>query len=331
MWKSRSPGVDGAWWLPPVDLDERMQLGRPRPGEQPVPRVGADRGHHREAFGRVAETDRAHQPGDVARARRERFARRRRRWSPPERWRRASAAQEPVAAGLRAPSDPKSRSWAKDGEPCRQVHRGCASSSTRRRRRSTSARRSHSGCGDAGFTELSERDAWPTKGRSSSCGPARWSPGTATANRRRRSASSAATPTAPTCGSSSIPTASYPAGRSSHWQPYGGAWLNSWLDRDLGISGRLSVRVGRTRRAPTGPDRRADPAGAAAGHPPGRGPQVGVAGPAAARQRDLGRRRRTAVIPRLRGRAGRGRRRGRAGHRPDDPRPHPVDAGRGRR
>ena len=27
-------------------------------------------------------------------------------------------------------------------------------------------------------------------------------------------------------------------------QPYGGAWLNSWLDRDLGISGRLSVRAG---------------------------------------------------------------------------------------
>src|SRR5205085_3712633 len=34
----------------------------------------------------------------------------------------------------------------------------------------------------------------------------------------------------------------------SGWQvvalaPYGGAWLNSWLDRDLGISGRLSVRT----------------------------------------------------------------------------------------
>ena len=27
-------------------------------------------------------------------------------------------------------------------------------------------------------------------------------------------------------------------------QPYGGAWLNSWLDRDLGISGRLTVRDG---------------------------------------------------------------------------------------
>ena len=27
-------------------------------------------------------------------------------------------------------------------------------------------------------------------------------------------------------------------------QPYGGAWLNSWLDRDLGLSGRLSVDAG---------------------------------------------------------------------------------------
>lgn len=36
---------------------------------------------------------------------------------------------------------------------------------------------------------------------------------------------------------------------SAGWQlvglePYGGAWLNSWLDRELGISGRLSVRDG---------------------------------------------------------------------------------------
>jgi aspartyl aminopeptidase len=27
-------------------------------------------------------------------------------------------------------------------------------------------------------------------------------------------------------------------------QPYGGAWLNSWLDRDLGLSGRISLRTG---------------------------------------------------------------------------------------
>ncbi|WP_458688388.1 M18 family aminopeptidase [Nocardia tengchongensis] len=31
-------------------------------------------------------------------------------------------------------------------------------------------------------------------------------------------------------------------------EPYGGAWLNSWLDRDLGISGRLSIRDGNTVR-----------------------------------------------------------------------------------
>lgn len=40
-------------------------------------------------------------------------------------------------------------------------------------------------------------------------------------------------------------------------QPYGGAWLNSWLDRDLGVSGRLSVR--------TGPGERSD-SGSGAGH-----------------------------------------------------------------
>ncbi|GAA3029509.1 hypothetical protein GCM10010528_08770 [Gordonia defluvii] len=27
-------------------------------------------------------------------------------------------------------------------------------------------------------------------------------------------------------------------------EPYGGAWLNSWLDRDLGLSGRVSVLDG---------------------------------------------------------------------------------------
>ncbi|MEV4241114.1 M18 family aminopeptidase [Nocardia sp. NPDC049737] len=41
----------------------------------------------------------------------------------------------------------------------------------------------------------------------------------------------------------------YPDLAAVGWQlvglePYGGAWLNSWLDRELGISGRLSVRGG---------------------------------------------------------------------------------------
>ncbi|MEV0031643.1 M18 family aminopeptidase [Nocardia sp. NPDC050793] len=40
---------------------------------------------------------------------------------------------------------------------------------------------------------------------------------------------------------------------SAGWQlvglePYGGAWLNSWLDRELGISGRLTVRDGNSLR-----------------------------------------------------------------------------------
>ncbi len=35
-------------------------------------------------------------------------------------------------------------------------------------------------------------------------------------------------------------------------QPYGGAWLNSWLDRDLGVSGRLSVGSGGLERSDSG-------------------------------------------------------------------------------
>lgn len=41
----------------------------------------------------------------------------------------------------------------------------------------------------------------------------------------------------------------HPDLNSAGWQlvglePYGGAWLNSWLDRELGISGRITVREG---------------------------------------------------------------------------------------
>ena len=97
----------------------------------------------------------------------------------------------------------------------------------------------------AGYVELSERDAWPSGGPATSrCAAGSLVAWKSARPRRSRSASSAVTPTARTCGSSSIPT-----GWSAGWQvvalePYGGAWLNSWLDRDLGISGRLSVRDG---------------------------------------------------------------------------------------
>ena len=116
-------------------------------------------------------------------------------------------------------------------------------------------------------------------------------------------------------------------------EPYGGAWLNSWLDRDLGISGRLCEGgAGRRRhRSPARPDRRSDPAGAAAGHPSGRGSQVADAGPAATRQRGMGCWRRSGIIRRLRRRARRGGGGRRAGRRPDDSRSDSVDGGRRRR
>ena len=56
-------------------------------------------------------------------------------------------------------------------------------------------------------------------------------------------------------------------------------------------------------RPPAGTHRRTDPARATAGDSPGRGPQVGLAGSAAARQRGLGRRQRPPVVSRLRRRA----------------------------
>ena len=160
----------------------------------------------------------------------------------------------------------------------------------------------------AGFTELSE--ARRVAGRTGDFFTVR--AGSLVAWRARpmptvgRSGSSAPTPTAPTCGSSSTPT-----GSSSGWQvvalqPYGGAWLNSWLDRDLGISGRLSVRDRQH-----GVEHRL----VRIDEPILRVPQLAihlaedrkavVAGPAAARQRGLGRRQRRPVVPRLRRRAGR--------------------------
>ena len=61
-------------------------------------------------------------------------------------------------------------------------------------------------------------------------------------DRRGLFGSSAAIPTAPTSGSSSIPTGWSPDGRWSRCSPTAALGCNSWLDRDLGVSGRLSVR-----------------------------------------------------------------------------------------
>ena len=98
----------------------------------------------------------------------------------------------------------------------------------------------------AGFTELAEGDAWPARkaarATTSPCAPARWSRG-----------DPASEPGVPFrivgahTDSPNLRVKQHPDRFVSGWQvvalqPYGGAWLNSWLDRDLGISGRLSVR-----------------------------------------------------------------------------------------
>lgn len=100
---------------------------------------------------------------------------------------------------------------------------------------------------DAGFVRLDETDTWPTEaGRyylirggslvawsTESDGPFRIVGGHT--------------------DSPNLRVKQHPDLQSAGWQmvglePYGGAWLNSWLDRDLGISGRLSVRDGNTVR-----------------------------------------------------------------------------------
>jgi aspartyl aminopeptidase len=99
----------------------------------------------------------------------------------------------------------------------------------------------------AGFTELSERDEWPADGRFF----------TVRAGSLVAWRSDEADRTVPFrivgahTDSPNLRVKQHPDRFVSGWQvvalqPYGGAWLNSWLDRDLGISGRLSVRVGDT-------------------------------------------------------------------------------------
>ncbi|BBZ12004.1 M18 family aminopeptidase [Mycobacterium branderi] len=94
----------------------------------------------------------------------------------------------------------------------------------------------------AGYTELAEADEWPASGRffiiragslvawnSGADGPFRIVGGHT--------------------DSPNLRVKQHPDRQVAGWQivalqPYGGAWLNSWLDRDLGISGRLSTSDG---------------------------------------------------------------------------------------
>ncbi len=96
----------------------------------------------------------------------------------------------------------------------------------------------------AGYTELAEADAWPGPGkfftvRSGSL--VAWDSGGAPGAPFRIVGAHTDSP--------NLRVKQHHDRLVAGWQvvalqPYGGAWLNSWLDRDLGLSGRLSVRDG---------------------------------------------------------------------------------------
>lgn len=97
---------------------------------------------------------------------------------------------------------------------------------------------------DAGYTELSELDRWPEQ-------PGRYFTVRA-GSLVAWSAQADLTPfriVGAHTDSPNLRVKQHPDRCVAGWkvvalEPYGGAWLNSWLDRDLGISGRLSVRDG---------------------------------------------------------------------------------------
>jgi aspartyl aminopeptidase len=100
---------------------------------------------------------------------------------------------------------------------------------------------------EAGYTELSEADRWPDQpGRYFAVragSVVAWNSGNADVSDGAFRIVGAHT------DSPNLRVKQHPDRLVAGWQvvalePYGGVWLNSWLDRDLGISGRLSVRDG---------------------------------------------------------------------------------------
>ncbi|MGH3359703.1 MAG: M18 family aminopeptidase [Nocardioidaceae bacterium] len=100
----------------------------------------------------------------------------------------------------------------------------------------------------AGFTRVAEVDAWGAGGRHYAVRGGSliaWS---------TEAATGPATPFRVVGGhtdSTNLRVKQHPDIARAGWQliglePYGGAWLNSWLDRDLGLSGRVTVRDGRS-------------------------------------------------------------------------------------
>jgi aspartyl aminopeptidase len=103
----------------------------------------------------------------------------------------------------------------------------------------------------AGFTEVSESDAWPGSGDYFAVRAGSLIAWRSTGDHAPFRIVGAHT------DSPNLRVKQHPDRLVSGWrvvalQPYGGAWLNSWLDRDLGLSGRLSVRDGGQQRSDSG-------------------------------------------------------------------------------
>lgn len=96
----------------------------------------------------------------------------------------------------------------------------------------------------AGYTELAEADEWPRAGRFFTVRAGSlvaWDSGGNPDKSFRIVGGHTDSP--------NLRVKQHPDREVAGWQmvalePYGGAWLNSWLDRDLGVSGRLSLRDG---------------------------------------------------------------------------------------
>ncbi len=96
----------------------------------------------------------------------------------------------------------------------------------------------------AGYTELSEADAWPGTGKYFTVRA-----GSLVAWDSSLDADVPFRVVGAHTDSPNLRVKQRPDRLVAGWQvvalePYGGAWLNSWLDRDLGVSGRLSLRDG---------------------------------------------------------------------------------------
>ncbi|HLR84178.1 MAG TPA: M18 family aminopeptidase, partial [Nocardioidaceae bacterium] len=99
----------------------------------------------------------------------------------------------------------------------------------------------------SGFTRVREIDAWPRE-------PGRYyvvrgGSLMAWSTEQARDATTAFRIVGGHTDSPNLRVKQHPDLSRAGWQvvglePYGGAWLNSWLDRDLGLSGRVGVRDG---------------------------------------------------------------------------------------